>query len=168
MCKTCERDYKMLWCRFACGCFGHVSEVVANDHMCGYGGSAVCPHCQATVNNLDDVRSGGHIWEQDAMNHRVFGNERVSVWGDKSTLCQQYRESVYDLLKFYWKAHGVPQYMFNQDEIIDHLLEYPDCFDKWTADYRSLTGWTKKKKHAPSQKARKIKAKRAAAIDKNK
>ena len=164
MCKTCGRDHKMVWCRLACGCFGHVSEVVANDHMCGYGGSAVCPHCQATVNNMDDVRSGGHNWEQDAMNHPLFGHEQVKICGDKSIFCQLYRESGNSLLAFHWKVTGQDPCTLNQAEV-DELVEFMDAdqLERW----RESLLIPKKKKHAPSQKARKIKAKRAAAMHEN-
>ena len=165
MCKTCERNYKMMWCRFGCGCFGHVSEVVANDHMCGYGGSAVCPHCQAPVNTLDEVRSGGHKWEEDAMNHPLFGHEQVSIVGDKSTFCRLYRESGNSLLAFQWKVTGQDPCTLNQAEV-DELVEFLDAdqLERW----RESLLIPKKKKHAPSQKARRIKAKRAAAMHENK
>ena len=165
MCKTCERNYKMMWCRFGCGCFGHVSEVVANDHMCGYGGSAVCPHCQAPVNTLDEVQSGGHKWEEDAMNHPLFGHEQVSIVGDKSTFCRLYHESGNSLLAFHWKVPGQDPCTLNQAEV-DELVEFMDAdqLERW----RESLLMSKKKKHAPSQKARRIKARRNAILHENK
>ena len=173
MCKTCGDDHQMLWCRFACGCFGLVSEVVANDHVCGYGGSAVCPHCQATVNTLDDVRSGGHMWEEDAINHPAFAHHKKTDWDNLSTLCQHYREAGFDLLKLAMlnesyrkdylqlKEWSVKMRNGELQRFSAHLDESGD------RDFYDLyfPGWNdKKKKHAPSQKARKIKAKRAAAM----
>jgi hypothetical protein len=176
MCITCEKlnDYQMVWCRFGCGCLGHVSEYVANDHVCGYGGSAICPHCHELVNTLDEVRSGGHMWEQDAMNHPLFGHEQVSISGDKSTFCQLYRESGNSLLAFHWKVPGQDPDTLNQAEV-DELVEFLDAdqLERWRIDCNEV--WlrkaelkaqlpAKKKKHAPSQKARKLKARRAAAM----
>lgn len=165
MCIDCGNDMKLFWCRFECGCFGHVDEVVANDHVCGYGGYALCPHCQAPVNTLDTVRSGGHIWAQDAMNHPLFGHEQVQICGDKSTFCQLYRESGNSLLAFHWKVPGQDPCTLNQAEV-DELVEFMDAdqLERW----RESLLIPKKKKHAPSQKARKIKAKRAAAMHENK
>lgn len=162
MCIHCGGNMKLFWCKFGgCGCFVHVSEVEANDHVCGYGGAAVCPHCQELVATLDEVRSGGHIWEQDAMNHPLFGTEQVSVVGDKSTFCQLYRESGNSLCVFQWKVPGQDPCTLNQAEV-DELVEFMDAdqLEQW----RKSLLIPKKKKNAPSQKARRIKAKRAAAM----
>lgn len=181
MCIDCGNDMKLLWCRFGCGCFGHVSEFAANDHVCGYGGAAVCPHCQDLVTTMDEVRSGGHIWQQDAMNHPLFGTEEVSIVGDKSTFCQLYRESGNSLCAFQWKVErsaidgtsmpGQDPCTLNQSEV-DELVEFMDAaqLEQWRKSLlisqsdSSASDIPKKKKHAPSQKARRIKAKRAAAM----
>jgi len=141
--------------------------------MCGYGGSAVCPHCQDLVTTMDEVRSGGHKWEQDTMNHPLFGHEQVSIVGNKSTFCRLYRESGNSLLAFHWKVPGQDPCTLNQAEV-DELVEFMDAdqLERWRESLLIP------KKKTPSQKARKIKprfakpnfvkAKRAAAMHENK
>jgi hypothetical protein len=91
----------------------------------------------------------------------LFGTEQVSIVGDKSTFCQLYRESGNSLCVFQWKVPGQDPCTLNQAEV-DELVEFMDAdqLEQW----RKSLLIPKKKKHAPSQKARRIKAKRAAAM----
>ena len=142
-----------------CKCFMNVTSVADEGlHVCGV---HVCPHCLVPVSNMAEAITGGHIWQQDMYNHPLFGNDVVEIcYHDKSKICDFYRQSGRNLLAFRWKVPGQDPCYLNQAEV-DELVEFMDAdqLQRW----RESLLIPKKKKHAPSQKARKIKAKRAAA-----
>lgn len=160
-----------------CRCFMNVISVADEGlHVCGM---HVCPHCLVPVSNMVEAITGGHIWQQDMYNHPLFGNDVVEIChDDKSKICDFYRRSGRNLLAFRWKVPGEDPSYFNQAEV-DELVEFMDAdqLERWRVDClrpRASSSMQKKKKHAPSQapfgaslrqKARKIKAKRAAAIE---
>jgi hypothetical protein len=105
------------------------------------------------------------------MNHPLFGHEQVSIFGDKSTFCRLYRESGNSLLAFQWKVTGQDPCTLNQAEV-DELVEFMDAdqLERWRVECEArsrsdaTSSMPKKKKHAPSQKARRIKARRNAIL----
>jgi hypothetical protein len=128
-----------------CGCFVNLSYFNMYGHDCNV--ATLCPCCGESVSSGEACLAGGHDWYEDLVN--TYDNSFDIAFGDRARfkgVCNQYAEARRLALAG------------NEDEARMQALLHTIC----AQILDSMV--PKKKKHAPSQKARKIKAKRAAAI----